>query len=354
MNTAKDAVEGAAALSRAIRDETEPDVEVVVAAQGTDLAQVSTWSREQIELVKTTICNAENLSDDEARLFIAQCQRLDLDPIAHQIHAIKRKGKLTIQIGIDGYRKIADRTGRYAGNDDPVFQTETVTVGEEGGISVGGDVPVKATVTVHKLVGEIATRPEFIPGEARPFTASARWAEYYPGEGSVGFMWRKMPFTMLGKCAEALALRKAFPAELGGFYIPEEMDQATEGETSQSEPNGRQERSQAPSRSSWEPPTGSFEELRDIASQIEVPFGDQKETYLGKFSQEHVDRLAKWCLARDDAFKAKYAKFMWAIGQLRTKTDAERDASDLQRDEVRVNGDVEEPPVREPGEEVGE
>jgi hypothetical protein len=70
-------------------------------------------------------------------------------------------------------------------------------------------------VTVYKIIGNVRC----------PFTASARWDQYYPGDEQ-GFMWRKMPHLMLGKCAEALALRKAFPAELSGLYIKEEMDQA--------------------------------------------------------------------------------------------------------------------------------
>lgn len=160
-----------------------------------------TFTGEQVELIRRTLC--KDASNDELQLFLNQCERTGLDPFSRQIHATKRNGKLVIQTGIDGYRLIADRTGKYAGSDDPAYDTEDATA------------PRKATVTVWKLVG----------GMRVPFTRSARWKEYYPGK-QLGFMWDKMPFHMLGKCAEALALRAAFPQELSGLYTDEEMDQA--------------------------------------------------------------------------------------------------------------------------------
>lgn len=176
------------AAPAAVQAEAQPQAAVIVPPL---------LDRARIDLIKRTLC--KDLTDDELQLFILQCNRTGLDPFSRQIHAIKRQGKLTIQTAIDGYRLIADRTGRYAGNDDPVFDDE--------------ETHGKATVTVWKIVG----------GERRPFTASARWAQYYPGDGPPGFMWRKMPHLMLGKVAEALALRKAFPAELSGLYVREEL-----------------------------------------------------------------------------------------------------------------------------------
>ncbi len=163
-----------------------------------ELARIE-FTDDQVALVKRTLC--KDLSNDELELFLGQCKRTGLDPFAKQIHAVKRQGKLVIQTAVDGYRLIADRTGKYAGNDDPVFDNE--------------DHPNKATVTVYKIVA----------GVRCPFTATARWKEYYPGE-KMGFMWDRMPCVMLGKCAESLALRKAFPQELSGLYTDEEMDQA--------------------------------------------------------------------------------------------------------------------------------
>lgn len=167
-------------------------------------------SREQIELVKRTV--AKEATDDELKLFLYTAARTGLDPLVKQIYFVKRKNNKTgiaegtIQVGIDGMRATAEKTGVYAGNDDPVFDDEKT--------------PKKAMVTVYKIVGGIRC----------PFTASARWDQYFPGE-YLGFMWKKMPHVMLGKCAEALALRKAFPLVLGGIYTNEEMQQANKTAT---------------------------------------------------------------------------------------------------------------------------
>lgn len=169
------------------------------------------WNRDQLDLLKRTV--ARGTSDDEFALFCHVASRSGLDPFARQIYAVMRwdsragREVMAIQTGIDGYRLIADRTGRYVGNDDAVFD----------GLTDSG-YPDKATVTVWKLVDGIRA----------PFSASARWEEYYPGEKQ-GAMWRKMPHVMLAKVAEALALRKAFPADLSGVYTSEEMGQAGGG-----------------------------------------------------------------------------------------------------------------------------
>lgn len=163
-------------------------------------------SAEQKELLKNTV--AKGATDDELALFWHVAQKAGLDPFARQIHFSKRtnyktnESTMTLITGIDGYRLTASRTGQYAGNDDPVFEE-------------GQQFPVKASVTVYRIVA----------GTRVPFTASARWSEYFPGDKQ-GFMWKKMPYTMLGKCAEALALRKAFPQELSGIYTAEEMNQS--------------------------------------------------------------------------------------------------------------------------------
>ncbi len=177
---------------------------------------ITRFNPEQIDLIKRTV--AHGTTDDELKLFLYMASRTGLDPFARQIYAIKRKGKMTIQIGIDGYRVIADRTGSYAPGREPAFNYD-----DEGKLRA-------ATAYVKKLVG--STWHEV--------AATAHWHEFYPGDGDIGFMWRRMPHTLLAKVAECQALRRAFPAELSGLYSNEEMVQAdSESEVSWTQEDSR-------------------------------------------------------------------------------------------------------------------
>lgn len=161
-----------------------------------------TVTQEQLTLIKQTV--AQGATDAELKLFLFDCARQGVHPLDRLVHFTKRSGKYTPITSIDFMRIRAAETGEMAGSDDPDF------VIEEAG------PPVSATVTVYRLT----------QGQRFAYTATARWSEYKPEQND--FMWRKMPATMLGKCAEALALRKGFPRQLAGLYAKEEMEQAGE------------------------------------------------------------------------------------------------------------------------------
>lgn len=185
-------------------------------------------TRPQVELIKRTV--AKGASDDELKLFIQVCKGASLNPFLKQVFLVPRWDSVAgrevraIQVSIDGFRAIAESSGAYAGNDDPIYDGESeIEVSSKTGPAKKLLVPNKATVTVYKIV----------EGSRYAFTATARWTEYYPG-AKMGFQWHIRPYLMLGKCAEALALRKAFPKLLSGMYAQEEMDKG-QGEVNESE-----------------------------------------------------------------------------------------------------------------------
>jgi phage recombination protein Bet len=183
----------------------------------TELAR-QTLSPERVDLLTRTI--AKGASRDELALFVAICDRTGLDPFARQIYLVPRwDAKLGMevrqpQVSIDGARLVAQRSGEYAG------QTAVTWCAADGvwrDIWLSDEPPAAARVGCYRR------------GFAEPLYATALWREYCPRNNKTGQplpMWSKMPSLMLAKCAEALALRKAFPAELSGLYTAEEMAQA--------------------------------------------------------------------------------------------------------------------------------
>jgi phage recombination protein Bet len=153
----------------------------------------------QVQLLKNTICKGS--TDEELKFFLMACQRTGLDPFAKQIYSVPRGGQRVIQTSVDGYRIIAERTGRYAPGREPTYAYDK-----------NGQL-FSATSYVQKQTKD---------GSWHEVACSAIMAEY---DGKNNF-WKKMPHLMLAKCAECLCLRKAFPAEMSGTYAEEEMHQA--------------------------------------------------------------------------------------------------------------------------------
>jgi phage recombination protein Bet len=204
---------------------TSKELEPVQGALALDPGQTH-WTPEQdAALAQIGIVDA---SDADKQVFLHVCQRKGLDPFARQIHMIGRAEraqvdgqwqtvgtKWTIQTGIDGFRLIADRADRRdhtrrtygdmlwydrEGNPRPVWTART---------------PPAAAVCV-------------IVRDGQQYPGVASYDEYVQTKhnGDPNSMWARMPSNQLMKCAEALALRRAYPEDLSGIYTDDEMGQA--------------------------------------------------------------------------------------------------------------------------------
>lgn len=204
-------------------------------------------SAQQITLIRRTIAN--DCNDAEFDLFMAAARSAGLDPFRKQISPLvfnknkPDKRRMSIITTIDGLRVIAARSGRYRPDEnepglsyDPAEKSATNPLGL-----------IKAVVKVYiddKPVTGVAYWDEFAP-------ISDEWGED-PATGrrkptgkktlDTGGNWGRMPRVMLAKCAEAQALRKAFPEDMSGLYEGAELDQARASDVLPSEAVATQDR----------------------------------------------------------------------------------------------------------------
>lgn len=172
-------------------------------------------NKEIVALVKGTVF--PTATDSELKFFVHKCTTLGVDPLSQMIHPTKYRLKdgttrITFVASIDFLRARAESSGKYDGQDEITYEHKD-----------NSPYPYSATAKVYKK------------GINRPFVCTALWSEFYPGDAK-GHMYKKMPRVMLGKCAEAQALRKAFPAVLDKLYIQEEIGQSNE-QTDNTRPN---------------------------------------------------------------------------------------------------------------------
>ena len=246
------------------------------------MSAITQWTQEQTQLISSTI--APGCTPDELKLFSYACQRSGLDPFSKQIYAIKRGGKMSIQVGIDGLRSVAERSGQLDGS-------ATFWIGDTEGsqwsdVWLGSKPPAAAKTIIYRK------------GCSHPFVGVARFQDY-----NAQGLWSKMPAAMLAKCSEALALRKAFPADMSSLYTADEMEQAETVTVTATPPPALAPAAPAGDAKIFAAgkaaiaKCSSLDELEAVTKRLEARQND--------LSTEQYQELLQMAVTREDAMEAK-------------------------------------------------
>jgi phage recombination protein Bet len=172
-----------------------------------DEAATMEFSPEQRKMIRDSFANGASDSEFAVLMEVARSRRLN--PLMRQIYFVKRyDGQKrcevwSTQISIDGLRAVAERTGVYDGQSEPAYEYD-----KDGKLK-------KCSVHVY--------RKDWSPGRSAVGVAFFEEYAQTKRDGGLTSFWATKPHIMLAKCAEALAIRKAFPEDTSGLYVAEEM-----------------------------------------------------------------------------------------------------------------------------------
>lgn len=219
------------------------------------------WTQQQVAALKQ-LGVSNDVTQADLAIFLTQSKRTGLDPFSRQIYMIGRKQKTangyetkqTIQVGIDGLRAIAHRVAQQC---HEVFSMSDTLWADKTGtwhdVWLSPEPPAAAKVSVKRGGGV--------------FSAVAIFKEYAPVyNGKPSGVWSSKPALMIAKCAEALALRKAFPSDMSGIYTDDEMEKAEDTSAPTVVETSTQQ--QAETTSHGQPPLSTQEQREQILAML--------------------------------------------------------------------------------------
>lgn len=159
-----------------------------------ELAKLDFNDKSFLKTIRDTV--ASGATNEEFQMFVETCKSTGLNPIKKEVWFIKAGGRVQIMTGVNGYRAFANSHPEYDGSEEQLLTNDKGAV-------------IGAICKVYRKDRRF------------PAVATALISEF----GKASPIWKQMPSIMIAKCAESLAIRKAFPTELNGTYTVEEMPQ---------------------------------------------------------------------------------------------------------------------------------
>jgi phage recombination protein Bet len=277
-----------------------------------------TFTDEERDLIARQYC--ASCTKQEFEIFIKMAENAGLSPFQKQIWNVTRRDYTTQKdvsqplVSIDGFRLIAERTGRYA----PGKETKYV-YDDKGRL-------VCATAYVMKMT---------MDGTWHEVACPAFFSEYaaMKKDGTPTKFWAEKAHIMLSKCSEALSLRRAFPQELSGYYTDDEMDIAIQAKKQELEEEEKAKKAaKKAEKSGGEPkketkeepkPEEDKKEFRGNEEAQEVVYSKEDKAEIEEYFRNlDPNRRGEWMAYVDRICKVKELDLLKTIQLLKRNKDA--------------------------------